>query len=158
MLCHAMFCHALLCHVVFCYVLSCCVLLCSPLFGSVTLVEGAGGRDSQGYSVGLGIWRPRYAGWASWEVCSGNQTLPTCRVGNNSVMFCSGMYCHDLSCSVLRCYVLLWSVMLSYVMPCSAQFCHARRRRRRRDSRGHPVDLWIWRPRYAVWAGRKVCS
>ena len=70
MLCCVMLCSVVLCSVVLCSVmlcslmcLSCSVLSCSVLFSSVMFVEGAGGRESQGSSGQLGVWRPRYAGW-----------------------------------------------------------------------------------------------
>ena len=82
MLCNAAFCHAMLCHAMFycVFVMLCSVVLCPVQFCHVRRKRG--GRDSQGFSGDLGIWRPRYARWAGREVYSENLTIPTCRAGN----------------------------------------------------------------------------
>ena len=93
-------------------------MLCSIMFSFVMLVEGAGCGRPGGYSVDLGIWRPRYAGWAGREVCSGDLTTPTCRVGSTCVMLCHTMLCCVMICYVMLCYVMLCSVMFCSAVPC----------------------------------------
>ena len=62
-ICSVMFCSGTLCDGLSYSVLICSVLSFYGLPCFVMLVEGTAGGTIGGFSVGLGIWRPRYAGW-----------------------------------------------------------------------------------------------
>ena len=69
MLCSVMLCSVMPCRVMLCHAMLCHALFCHALLRSVPFVEGEG-ADHQGFSLVLGVWRPRYAGRAGREVCS----------------------------------------------------------------------------------------